>query len=377
LKRTTKKRTGPPTKRKASPTATANQEPSKAQAGRATKFTQEEGKMSSFQAYDGAGSESASRSFGSGGATRASGTKRALCIGIDKYPDPRDQLGGCVNDANKWSRWLSGQGFSVDVLKDGQATRSGIMDAIRDAIRSSQPGHVVAIQYSGHGTQLPDEDGGERDELDEALVPHDHRKSGYVLDDDIAELCNQIPSGVNVTFFMDCCHSGTITRLFAGPTETADDVRIRFLRPDEEMLAAHRKSRQRAASSRSARSPYRGRNEILMSACRSEQTAKERGGQGDFTRYALSVLGQGNSGLTNAEFIDRVLSTGVWQDQRPQLWSDPQFYNQPLLGARDRSGPVDQPPSGGAPSSSALTESLKDLELLVSKIRNQVGGADS
>ena len=246
------------------------------------------------------------------------------------------------------------------------------MNAIGRIIRESQPGHVVAIQYSGHGTQLPDQEGEERDENDEALVPHDHRQNGYVLDDDLATLCSQIPTGVNVTFFMDCCHSGTITRLFMGRAGAAANVRIRFLRPDEEMLAAHRRARRRVAASRSVRSPYRGRNEILMSACRADQTAKERGGQGDFTRYALTVLRQGISGVTNAEFIDRVRVIGSWQDQRPQLWSDSQFYNQPILAARERSGLVDHQSAPGEPVRGELNETLADLESVVSRLRSQL-----
>jgi len=327
-------------------------------------FSEEEGQLSSFAAYQGGSSAR--------GEIRSGLTKRALCIGIDQYPNPNDRLGGCVNDARNWSNWLHEQDFKVEMLTDAQATHSGITNAIGRIIRESQPGHVIAIQYAGHGTRLPDQDGEERDKYDEALVPHDHRENGYVLDDDLAALCSQIPTGVSVTFLMDCCHSGTMTRLFVGSGTTSADAGIRYLRPDKEMLKAHRRAKQRAATSRSTRSLYRDHSEILMSACRADQTAKEHDGQGDFTRYALTVLRQGISGVTNAEFIDRVRVIGSWQDQRPQLWSDPRFYHQSFLGTKERGEPVDDH-TPGEPDQSELSTTLADLESVVRRLRNQLG----
>ncbi|HUG66429.1 MAG TPA: caspase family protein [Pirellulaceae bacterium] len=324
--------------------------------------------MSTFSAYESTCSV--------GQTARSIGPKRALCIGIDNYPNPGDRLRGCVNDARNWSNWFQGQGFSVDTLTDGQATRSGIVNAIRQVITTSQSGQVIAIQYSGHGTRLQDVNGDEVDGKDEALVPFDHRQNGYVVDDDLASICNQIPAGVNATFFMDCCHSGTITRLFVGAGDATDtDVKIRFLSPDAEMIEAHRRSRQGFLSNRTVRSPYAGRAEILLSACRSDQTAKERGAQGDFTRYALAVLRQGIGGMSNGNFIDRVRATGTWQDQHPQLWSDSSLYDQPLLGLRagggDNTPAIPAIPAGQVVGGS-LSQTLADIDALLSKLRGQV-----
>ncbi len=323
------------------------------------------GAGSSFAAYDGESTEKH--------ATRgAVETRRALCIGIDDYPNPRDQLGGCVSDAAEWGKWLKGRGFSVESLTNAQASRSGILNGIGRYIRDSQPGDIVAIQYAGHGTQLPDLEGEERDGKDEALVPHDHRKSGYVVDDDLKALCSQIPTGVSVTFLMDCCHSGTMTRLFVGPESAADGVRSRFLKPDDEMLAAHKKQRATSKPATASRSSYRGHKEILLSACRADQTAKERNKQGDFTRYALQVLKKTNGSLTNAELIDRVLEVGKWENQRPQLWSDPKFYNQMFLGAGQRSS-VSAGNEVETPATGNLSETLAELESVIGKLRSQLG----
>ena len=164
----------------------------------------------------------------------------------------------------------------METLLDGQATGSGILSAVRRLIQGSRPGDVVVVQYSGHGTQLQGPGGDE--EQDEALVPYDHRTNGCIVDDDIGELCNLIPEGVNVTFFMDCCHSGSNTRtLFGGPTNSLEsDVKVRFLWPDAEMQRIHQEKRSRARAR--APLPYADHREILFSACRSNETAKERSG---------------------------------------------------------------------------------------------------
>jgi hypothetical protein len=75
-------------------------------------------------------------------------------------------------------------------------------------IGSAAPGDVVAFQYSGHGTQLEDEDADESDRFDEAFVPIDFQAGAFLLDDDLAAVYATLPAGVQLTLFMDCCHPG-------------------------------------------------------------------------------------------------------------------------------------------------------------------------
>ena len=76
------------------------------------------------------------------------------------------------------------------------------------------------------------------DSLDEAVVPYDHRIAGYLIDDDLADIVDGIPDGVNVTFFMDLCHSGSATRFAVGPLDVhSNDAKVRYLAADEEMQA--------------------------------------------------------------------------------------------------------------------------------------------
>ncbi len=306
--------------------------------------------------------------------------RRALCIGIDNYPVARDRLSGCIKDARRWKQWFESQGFTVTELIDEQASRSGIINSVRNLITSARPGDVIAIQQSSHGTQFPDQSGDESDKLDEAMVPYDHRQNGYVFDDDLAAVCNLIPDGVNVTFFLDMCHSGTITRaFFAGPPPLDQNgVRERFLRPDQEMLEVYRQSRTRDVS-RGARSPYAERREILFSACRADQTAKETPGHGGhFSLSALETLQRGLGNLSNADFLEGVREAGrqLFRNQVPELWSDASMYDQPLLAAQ--AGNEDESDSFLSPPEAKQTDVrglINEMQSLCERLKEAVSGS--
>ncbi len=100
-----------------------------------------------------------------------------------------------------------------------QTTGAGIVAAFREKlIAAAEPGDVIYFHYSGHGSELPDQDGDELDGLDECLVPSDYVSrqdgSGNLRDDTLADLLAELAAtGVtNVTLSFDCCFSGTATR---------------------------------------------------------------------------------------------------------------------------------------------------------------------
>jgi hypothetical protein len=296
-------------------------------------------------------------SAGTRGAAAPSGRRQALCIGINAYATI--PLSGCVNDARNWERWLQGQGFQTRTLFDQAATLDGMLAAMRQLIQSSSSGDIIAIQYSGHGTQLPSTNADEP--MDEALVPIDYAQSGCLIDDDVAEICNGIPDGVSVTFFMDCCHAGTNTRLFLGAATAMG--RARFMPPYPAMIEAH--LRARAGRARGVRGAYSGSREVLFAACQSDQSAYESAGQGDFTRHALEVLRSSPPGMTNNTFIAQVKNAfGSRPRQNPELWSDPSLLDQPLLGART---------GGGGDASGSPDGLLAQLEALLQLLRARYG----
>ena len=105
--------------------------------------------------------------------------KWALLIGINSYPNfaPRGQLSGCINDIEVMRQVLE-RSFNfpedhVVSLKDEQATREGILTAMKELVARIGKDDIVVVHYSGHGSQMTDLEGDEPDGLDETIVPYD------------------------------------------------------------------------------------------------------------------------------------------------------------------------------------------------------------
>lgn len=255
----------------------------------------------------------------------ATGARRALTIAINSYGGGND-LAGCIEDSRLWAGLFSDLGFETESLHDERATRAGMAGRIEAMIRSAQPGDVLALHYSGHGTRFDDLDGDETDDgKDDALVPVDGIAGGeYLIDDDIRLLLDTLHPGVDFTFFADCCHSGTISRFSIG-TPVDPGYRTRFIRATPEMVAAYTAARRRAPAPRAV--PQGGEetmSHVLFGACSETQTAKESDGSGWFTRVAIQALREATAPISNREFL-RQLRAGFdragysEQDQTPQL----------------------------------------------------------
>ena len=100
--------------------------------------------------------------------------KKALLVGIDNYSDPDANLSGCINDVALMHELLS-QHYSFDTittLKDEQATFENIITSLRQLVSDTLPNDTILFHYSGHGSQVPDDDNDENDYLDECLCPY-------------------------------------------------------------------------------------------------------------------------------------------------------------------------------------------------------------
>ena len=136
--------------------------------------------------------------------------KIALCVGINNYPGSGSDLQGCQNDVYDWAAELAARGFLVKTLLDFQATRANIIANIKYLFSKTVSGDSLIIQFSGHGTRVPDESGDEADGFDEALCPYD--LPNLVYDDEIWALCKLKKPGVQLVFISDSCHSGSVVR---------------------------------------------------------------------------------------------------------------------------------------------------------------------
>ena len=155
--------------------------------------------------------------------------KYALIIAVGDYPEEGKWPDiSSMNDVIHIETALGRLGFrSENIIKiaDKNATKAGIMEAFRQLSARAAAGDMVYIHFSGHGQQIPDQDGDEVDGLDEAIVPYDSplefKKGIYegqklMLDDELGIITNEIrkkcgPKG-QVLLILDSCHSGTGTR---------------------------------------------------------------------------------------------------------------------------------------------------------------------
>ena len=268
------------------------------------------------------------------GSSRGARAGRALCIGIDSYPTA--PLAGCGRDARAWAAVLKKLQFDVTTLLDTEATRSRVLEALGNLVRSAQAGELIVFQYSGHGTQAQDLNDDEVDRYDEALVPIDYQSGALLIDDDLADIYRQLPAGAVLTLFMDCCHSGTNSRFAPIDRSAAPaDERRRFLQLTPELEEAHREFRARAGSPPPTTAEESLPGVIHFAACLDNQFAYESSGQGHFTGIATADLAAAvGRGVTNESFGNDVAAKviGLGRPQTPRLMRLPaDLSNRALL----------------------------------------------
>src|SRR5262245_12597669 len=127
--------------------------------------------------------------------------KRALLIGINKYRVPGADLRGCVNDINDLADVLvECCGFAkgnITVLTDAAATKKAMQAGIKSLVTASKKGDVALLHYSGHGSNVPDDDENrdEADGRDEILCPHDLDWNDPLRDDWLRKTLDGLKAG--------------------------------------------------------------------------------------------------------------------------------------------------------------------------------------
>jgi hypothetical protein len=274
--------------------------------------------------------------------------KWALLIGVNRYPklSSRYQLNGCVNDVELMAGILENNfGFPHDqiaVLKDEQATRQDILQAMDDLVEKVADDDVVVIHYSGHGSQMTDRENDEADGRDETIVPSDSGRGSQpnrdITDDEIyLRLLPLAHTTPYVTLIFDCCHSGTITRDAFGAQERWVEP---DLRPLGEMQSPELQVDLEAATEASRDLgdsnwlPLAERY-VLIAGCHDEESSYEHRvlqegnvvRHGALTYFLSQELLKAKSGTTYRDVFEpaSVQVTAAYRRQHPQM-----------EGARDR-----------------------------------------
>src|SRR5512134_1914276 len=126
--------------------------------------------------------------LGRGGGEMA---RKALLVGINRYPDPANDLRGCVNDVLLMRETLERRyGFAgpggFRVLTDRRATTAAILEGLAWLVAGVTPGDSLGCDWCGDGCQVPGRNGDERDGLDGILCPYDLGWGRPLTDDGLA-----------------------------------------------------------------------------------------------------------------------------------------------------------------------------------------------
>lgn len=350
---------------------------------------------------------------------------KALVLAINGY-ESVSPLRGCENDARNMVAVLSDVfGFdsaNIRQLLNEDVKKPKIRPLLSWLFQDARPGDRVSLHFSGHGSRIADTDKDEgEDELDELLCLHDMdfaRPSSYLLDDELRRWTSKCPPGVHLTVFLDCCHSGSGTRMLIPEVKTKpsrayprliekatairavesrvrargrsfealslnemtelartladvpprEQVLARFIEPPEDIAA--RVNRLEMTGKRKPRRPFSlvpRMNHILVAACQDFQTAADAFIDGEFngafSYYLTRILREAGRELDRHELLTRVASAlqDNHYEQKPSL-EGPALYGALFSEGRDDSnagespGTAPPPPEIPAPSPTPIPE---------------------
>jgi hypothetical protein len=282
--------------------------------------------------------------------------KWALLIGINEYPKLAAQyhLHGCLNDVAAIEQLLTSSQFLFpreNIVRltspagdSAQlATRANILAAFESHLTGNhriRNGDVVVIYYSGHGSQIPDEEGDEEDGYDETIVPCDSgnrtsRKEVLdISDDEIAIMLEQLGQRTqNINLIFDSCHSGTVTRALMDAE--GDDAlgKERYLPPASYPIARPLRTNVTRSMGPSDWMPL-SKGYVLLAACMAHERAREdkfnfwaRKSHGVMTYYLLEAMKDVGPDTT---YYD------IWDQLRIKVTKHNRWQNPQIEGAFER-----------------------------------------
>ncbi len=161
----------------------------------------------------------------------------ALAIGLNKvnpshYAGWDGELMGCEPDATDMLKIAKSQGLKSEKLITSEATREKVLDKLGKLAEELKPGDLLVVSYSGHGGQIPDQNGDEEDGLDETWCLY----NGELLDDELYGAWMKFQAGVRILVFSDSCHSGTVLKMIKRDMENPPSIRARELDEEWEQL---------------------------------------------------------------------------------------------------------------------------------------------
>ena len=217
-----------------------------------------------------------------------SAENRALLVGIGKY-DTRKTGWSVIHgdsDVDMLSKCLTSKGYkesNITCLKNEQATKNGIVKALKDLAMECRAGDKVFFHFSGHGQPISDLNGDEKKKpFDEAIVPYDacrtrrykigelyYNGENHLTDDEINYLLNDIKKRIGDKGYLfvsfDACYSEGM-EMAKSMIEQNDVKKIGPIRGTADVLKISRDSK--VARNPKPKEFSKGGKMAVLSACR-------------------------------------------------------------------------------------------------------------
>ena len=133
----------------------------------------------------------------------------SIHVGVNHPAGTFDRLWKSEETAWKLAELSFQAGYrAIHVLCGPQATREAVGTLLAGTARALRPGHTLFVSFSGHGSRVPDDNGDERDCLDETWCLHD----GELVDDTLADYWRLMAPGTRALVVADCCFAGGTAR---------------------------------------------------------------------------------------------------------------------------------------------------------------------
>jgi len=296
--------------------------------------------------------------------TSAFAAQYAVIATINDYPGEANDLRGCNADGDAMAQVLTTRfGFpasNILRLRDGEVTAAAVRKALAEhLVAKCQPGDAAVFFYSGHGTQVPDFDGDERDDADESLCTVDMTATSpdtWLSDDVLRSELSKIKTN-RLTIILECCHSGTGTR--GVESDAAEGVKYLDLG-----FGRSQDIYRNLSISTAMKSPSSNPQHVLLAACASHELAREdRAAQGGYFRLALlKALEERGDTISleklyepvRSDITARMARAPGGKKQTPQFEGDSRLSFRDLLGATPPAGTVLSQPAPPPPKPQPL-----------------------
>jgi len=237
-------------------------------------------------------------------------------------------LTACEFDARDMQAIAREQGFRSQLLLTRKATYANVTKVIRGAAKVLTRGDILFLSYSGHGGQVKDLNGDEKeDRLDETWVLYDRE----MIDDELYALWSEFEKGVRILMLSDSCHSGTVARQrwYGRMSErgalgepAGDGLRMKSI-PAHVQARTYRKHRRfyeriQRSLPRGDRVPI-GASVLLLAGCQENQLSADGDRNGLFTDVLRQVWSNGTFRGSYRSFHRAIA-------RRMPPWQTPNFF---------------------------------------------------